>query len=428
MIEIAVGGIHCVRNWAKPHSRFLHLQHTLLFHLSQGDSETSLRMKRWGITLSCHPRHSLPTSPTFSPESPIRGIDDDPEDEIMENLSLVSSPMSVPNGADFCPPSPILSREDLEETTPIQSSDQTSQPNAIESQAVPPTLSSHTVISPVRQPLPTIATRDSNPDINRMEQILGAANRLRGAPFPGGYTEFNKYTLWGSQLAGSFNYEAIIQNVKGILSHVDPQRATMVSGKHIQNPTISLDIYRLLPKTKPGTARTTASVFSEAFRLWQLKRYLAAEIPRRHSLLPLRHGIRTNGVQEEIKVDFACANSGLSIQGLLVLREESRGDYDALMRPINRLYDGSNIIENYTEAMGTPAALLIWPWTKAQQVTRLALHQQDMVFLSAMIQFIQGAHGFLAVQELLKHMSIWFKAGRKERYHRIRLLVISIAF
>jgi hypothetical protein len=83
------------------------------------------------------------------------------------------------------------------------------------------------------------------------------------------------------------------------------------------------------------------------------------------------------------------------------------------MRPINRLYDGSNIIENYTEAMGTPAALLIWPWTKAQQVTRLALHQQDMAFLSAMIQFIQGVHGFLAVQELLKHMSIWFEGWQK---------------
>jgi hypothetical protein len=204
---------------------------------------------------------------SFAPTSPVRRVDDVPEGEIMENLPLVPSPMSVPNGADFCPPSPILSREDLEETTPIQSSDQTSQPNAIESQDVPPTLSSHTVISPVRQPLPTIATRDCNPDINRMEQILGATNRLRGAPFPGGYTEFNKYTLWGSQLAGSFNYEAIIQNVKGILSHVDPQRATMVLGKHIQNPTISQDIYRLLPKTNPGMTRTTASMFSEAFRL-----------------------------------------------------------------------------------------------------------------------------------------------------------------
>lgn len=83
------------------------------------------------------------------------------------------------------------------------------------------------------------------------------------------------------------------------------------------------------------------------------------------------------------------------------------------MGPINRLHDGGGFIGSYVETMGTPAALLIWPWKKAQQTTDLALHQHDLNFVSAMTEFIKGSHEFCAVQELLKHMSIWLEAWLK---------------
>lgn len=83
------------------------------------------------------------------------------------------------------------------------------------------------------------------------------------------------------------------------------------------------------------------------------------------------------------------------------------------MGPINRLHDGGGVIGSYVETMGTPAALLTWPWKKAQQTTDLALHQHDMNFVSAMTEFIKGSHEFCAVQELLKHMSIWLEAWLK---------------
>lgn len=77
------------------------------------------------------------------------------------------------------------------------------------------------------------------------------------------------------------------------------------------------------------------------------------------------------------------------------------------MAPINKLYQNSNAIQSFVEEMGTPAALLIWPFSKAQRVTKLALHEQPLVFVSGMIQFIKGTDRFPSIQNLINHMSVW---------------------
>lgn len=83
------------------------------------------------------------------------------------------------------------------------------------------------------------------------------------------------------------------------------------------------------------------------------------------------------------------------------------------MEPLCKLSRDSLIIQHYVQAMGSPAALLIWPWTKAQQVTELTLQQHDISFVSGMTRFIKGSRGFSDVQGLLNHMSTWIDGWAK---------------
>lgn len=131
----------------------------------------------------------------------------------------------------------------------------------------------------------------------------------------------------GMSAGRSFKYETLVKKVKGILSCADLQQMTTDSYNRAQNPNIYPDIYWLLQETKHDAARTTPFKCIEAFRFWQLNRYFTAESSRRRSLLSHEQGIHTNGVLGGIKLDFACAHSGLSIQGLLTLRETNRQDY-----------------------------------------------------------------------------------------------------
>jgi hypothetical protein len=55
--------------------------------------------------------------------------------------------------------------------------------------------------------------------------------------------------------------------------------------------------------------------------------------------------------------------------------------------------------------MGTPAALLIWPWITAQEVTGQALHMQADSFILGMALFIKESP---AVKDLLYHLGMWF--------------------
>lgn len=77
------------------------------------------------------------------------------------------------------------------------------------------------------------------------------------------------------------------------------------------------------------------------------------------------------------------------------------------MAPIDKLYKDSITIQDFVEEMGSPAALLLWPLGKAQKVTGLALHQQPVVFVSGMIQFMKDTPGFPSIQNLINHISVW---------------------
>ncbi|OBT87361.1 hypothetical protein VE02_04198 [Pseudogymnoascus sp. 03VT05] len=95
------------------------------------------------------------------------------------------------------------------------------------------------------------------------------------------------------------------------------------------------------------------------------------------------------------------------------MAETNRLEFDIAMEALCKLSRSSLIIQHYVQAMGSPAALLIWPWTKAQQVTELTLQRHGIPFISGMTLFIQTSRGFRDVQGLLNHMSTWIDGWAK---------------
>ncbi|OBT87370.1 hypothetical protein VE02_04197 [Pseudogymnoascus sp. 03VT05] len=273
MIQIAVGGGYCVRNRTKPYSQFLHLQHSPV-----PSTPRRLRDLSEDETMGNHAVMSspsfAPTSPTFSLEPPIWGIDDGPEGETMEILPLVPPPTYSPVPPGFRPVSPIFSRGGLEEITPIQSLDQTIQPNTIENQVVLPAPFAQEVELPTRQPLSTPTANLRSPDIRRLENIFRAANRRVSMETSARNITLQTHIQWGSQLADYFNIENIVRNVKDILSQVNPQGQMMNSDVRIR----LRGVYRFPPK---NTNPTSASRFMEALKLWRLGQYSAAKTSHR---------------------------------------------------------------------------------------------------------------------------------------------------
>ncbi|OBT57005.1 hypothetical protein VE04_03116 [Pseudogymnoascus sp. 24MN13] len=297
--------------------------------------------------------------------------------------------------------------ETMVEVVPVHFPEHSSRSDTIENQDVRPNTFPYAAESLVAQPLPTTTTDVRNPDIIRLENIFRAANStLSKEAFTKDQTS-QKYMEWGSQLVGLFDYGTTIHRPETVLSILSSPRIVDTS-EQTRDTAISPDIYRLLLKIKHDFGRNMGSkIITEAFGLLEISRYFATEISRRLPILPSSCETCRTRIIEDIKLDFASANAGLNRQDLLIWRETNQRAYTTAMAPINKLYHNSNAIQSFVEEMGTPAALLIWPFSKAQRVTKLALHEQPLVFVSGMIQFIKGTHRFPSIQNLINHMSVW---------------------
>ncbi|OBT93436.1 hypothetical protein VE01_08701 [Pseudogymnoascus verrucosus] len=297
--------------------------------------------------------------------------------------------------------------EPMEEVIPVHSPEHSSRSDTIENQDVPLGTFQHAAESLVEQPLPTTTTDVRNPDIIRLENIFRAANSTLSKEAFGKDQTSQKYMEWGSQLVGLFDYGTTIHRPETVLSIFSSPRI-VDTNEQIRDTAISPDIYRLLLKIKHDFGRNLGSkIITEAFGLLEISRYFATEISRRLPILPSSCETCRTRIIEDIKLDFASANAGLNRQDLLIWRETNQQAYTTAMAPINKLYQNSNAIQSFVEEMGTPAALLIWPFSKAQRVTKLALHEQPLVFVSGMIQFIKGTDRFPSIQNLINHMSVW---------------------
>lgn len=127
--------------------------------------------------------------------------------------------------------------------------------------------------SPLEQSLVAPAAYPRNADAIRLENIFRAANSTLSMEEFARDQELQTYIRWGSQLADSFNFNAIVQNIRNTLSQVNPNENATSSVEHIRDPTIPPEIYRLLQKPTHNMATTPASQFIEAFRLWEVSQY-----------------------------------------------------------------------------------------------------------------------------------------------------------
>ena len=243
-----------------------------------------------------------------------------------QNLPLVSSPSYRPASPSFRPvsPTPPGAGGVLEELILVHTPEHLNRSDTIENQDVFLAPFPQDVQSPVRQPLPTSTANLRSPDIIRLENIFRAANSTFSMEASARDHMLQTHIRWGSQLVDSFNFETIIQNVKDILSQVNPKEKTTNLGEHIRGPAICPDIYRLLLKKTHNTAATSASQFMEAFRLWEIGRYFAAEISHRRSQYPRGRMSRTSCAMEGIASEIACASSGLNMQVLSEMKETNR--------------------------------------------------------------------------------------------------------
>lgn len=238
--------------------------------------------------------------------------------------------------AVYSPASPIPRRirdrsedETMEEVIPAHFPEHPNRSDTIENQDVPADPFSHAAESLVEQPLPTTTTDVRNPDIIRLENIFRAANStLTNEAFATDQTS-QKYMTWGSQLVGSLNYEAVLQHPKAaFFSLTFPSLRTADTNKRTRDTTISPEIYRLLLKINHDFGRLLLfKTITEAFGLLEISRYFATEISRRLPIFPSSCETCRTRILEDIKLDFACANSRVSRQTLLISRETGQRDY-----------------------------------------------------------------------------------------------------
>lgn len=216
----------------------------------------------------------------------------------------------------------------MEELTPIHFPEHSNRSNTIENQDIPPDPFQHPAESLVEQPFPTTMADVRNPDIIRLENIFRAANSTLSIEAFAENQTLQKYIKWGSLLVGSLNYEAIVQHVKAVISFFAYCSPRADTDEQTRDTAISLEIYRLLLKTKHDMGiNILTKITTEAFTLLEISWYFATETSCRLPILPSRCETCRTRILEDIKLDFACANSGLTRQGLLILRETNQREY-----------------------------------------------------------------------------------------------------
>lgn len=245
-------------------------------------------------------------------------------------------------------------------------------------------------------------------EIRRFRECLTTAhsmlNRQRARLKDG---VLDKYAGNGPLLVKLFKYETMLKSVFDILQSSDCSIPSVRTYEPRLAMGIPSDIYRVVEQTDFKVENTAPSRLREAHNFMDFNRVFEAEILRRSPLSPKTH-ISGESIVASIKFDIACAATKLSRRDLEAMQMADPELYKAAITRATNVRQYGMRVSAYTNAMGLPAALLIWLWLAIPVITRFPLHRLQHVFIDGATRFLKGSNEFRAIQALINHLSTWF--------------------
>ncbi|OBT84103.1 hypothetical protein VE02_06995 [Pseudogymnoascus sp. 03VT05] len=156
-----------------------------------------------------------------------------------------------------------------------------------------------------------------------------------------------------------------------------------------------------LPSTAHGRLR-------EAHIILDIDQILNAKVQRRKHHYSGTTGGRECRAMRDIKFDMTSVEAGRPRNEMVELEKTDKKSYTSLaLRTHTTRQDGKRV-SAYTNAMGSSAALMIWPWMKIHSVMRCSLPKQSHLFSEGITMFIKGSGEFKTIQALIDHLSKWY--------------------
>jgi hypothetical protein len=174
-------------------------------------------------------------------------------------------------------------------------------------------------------------------------------------------------------------------------------------------PSISAEIYRIVRRINFGMATTALSRLREDHTSLDVIEVFNTEIKKRKPLLPVSTGSKEVRAIAAIKFDLACASEESTYKAMKELQATNAARYSRIIGPFDCMRREGLKVLLYTGLMGSPAALMVWPWTAVHSATGFTLHRQTGVFIQAIVAFILASSDFLYIKALINHISTWFE-------------------
>jgi hypothetical protein len=215
-----------------------------------------------------------------------------------------------------------------------------------------------------------------------------------------------------SLIIESLKYETILKNVFDLLSNASQDIPIVNDHDSWFEPDIPPEIYRTYRMIRdadhklPGTAHGR---LREAHIILDMDQILNAEVQRRKHHYSGTTGGRESRAMRDIKFDMTSVEAGRPRNEMVELEKTDKKSYKTMaLRAQTTGQDGKRV-SAYTNAMGSSAALMIWPWMKMYRVMRCSLPRQSHLFSEGIAMFIKGSGEFKTIQALIDHLSTWYE-------------------
>ncbi|KFY22608.1 hypothetical protein V493_06484 [Pseudogymnoascus sp. VKM F-4281 (FW-2241)] len=254
------------------------------------------------------------------------------------------------------------------------------------------------------------AQRVNKTKIRRFRECLAAAySTVDGPRAKLGEGVLDKYAENAPVLARLFEYDTMLKGVFDLLQESNCSIPPVCSLESRSDADIPTAIYRVVGQIGFTGENTAQSRLHEAHNYLDFNRVFEAEVVRRSALSPVASKNGDGSVLANVKFDIACAVTKLSRRELTATQST---DPEILKTAITR---GVNLrqcgirVSAYTNAMGSSAALLIWPWLPMQALTPIPLFRLQHVLIEAVSRFLLGSNEYRAIRALVDHLSTWFE-------------------
>ncbi|KFY44907.1 hypothetical protein V495_03211 [Pseudogymnoascus sp. VKM F-4514 (FW-929)] len=246
-------------------------------------------------------------------------------------------------------------------------------------------------------------------EILRFQECLATSNSMQSGKRCLKDDVLDKYAESGLLFVELFKYEPMLKSVFGILESGSFKVPAACNYESRLDMGIPSDIYRVVDQINFTVENTAQSRLREAHSFVQFNQVFETEIQRRNTLFPGSHTSSEASAVADIKFDMACAANRLSRQDLIAMKTTDLEFFKATMTRATNLRQQSMRVSAYTNSMGSPAALLIWPWLAMLEITGSHLLRLQHVFINGVSRFLKGSNEFRNIQALITHLSTWFE-------------------